>query len=341
MSLAFLGFPHDVQLANPEYLLLLILLAGLIVLYFLRQVSSTSSVVFSAVPIAKKVRPSGWVRFRHLPAILLWCATAAMIIALARPQTVKYETLEEVLDYGADIMLVMDVSGSMEALDFQPHNRLHVAKEVVTNFIGGRKGDHIGLVAFAGVAAATCPLTTNMEYLAKKIDELDFGLLEDGTAIGTALSTALNRLTGSKAKSKVIILLTDGINNRGEVLPIDAASIAKKMEVKVYTVGVGSDAEVPFPNKPPYYGRSMRVGLDEELLGKIAEITGAVYRKATDPRSLEEVYQEIDKLEKTEVKARIYSYPVETEYFHWFIFTAVGLLAAELLLRWTRLSTVP
>ena len=266
---------------------------------------------------------------------------ASAIIALARPQIVRYETLEEVLDYGADIMLVMDVSGSMEALDFQPQNRLNVAKEVVNNFIAGRKGDHIGLVAFAGAAATTSPLTTNMEYLSKKVKELDFELLEDGTAIGTALSTALNRMKGSKAKSKVIILLTDGVNNRGEVLPLDAAAIAKKMEVKTYTVGVGSDREVPFPNKAPYYGRYLRVGLDEELLKKISDMTGGVYRKATDPQSLVEIYREIDQLEKTEVKARIYSYPIETEYFHWFLYTAVGLLATNLILRWTRLSVLP
>lgn len=341
MDLTFLGFPAGTRLADPIFLLLFALLAALIFIYFMRQWRSAPAVTFSAVPQAKKIRAGLWVRLRHLPAALQWLALAALVIALARPQIVHYKSLEEVLDYGADIMLVMDVSGSMEALDFQPRNRLYVAKEVVRKFIERRKGDQIGLVAFAGAAATTCPLTTNMKYLVDKIEQLDFDLLEDGTAIGTALSTALNRLAGSKAKSKVIILLTDGVNNRGEVLPIDAAEIAKKNGVKVYTVGVGSDEEVPFPNKPPYYGRYLRVGLDEELLKKIADMTGGIYRKATDSASLEQIYEEINRLEKTEVKARIYSYPVETEYFYWFLYPALVLLGIEHLLRWTRLGTLP
>ena len=341
MDLNLPGLPPGTRLANPEFLLGFIPLILLILVYFLRQKKVAASMIFSAVPRAKAIKPSFWVRLRHLPQILQWLALAAMIIALARPQTVKYETLEEVLNYGADIMLVMDTSGSMEALDFQPSNRLGVAKEVVSKFVGQRKGDQIGLVAFAGQAATTSPLTTNMKFLARKIEELDFNLFEDGTAIGSALSTAINRLENSKARSKVIILLTDGVNNRGEVLPMDAANIAEKRKVKIYTVAVGSNDEVPFPNKPPYYGRYLRVGLDEELLKKIAEKTGGIYRKATDSASLEEIYQEINQLEKTEIKARIYSYPLETEYFHWFLYAAVALMALEHILKWTRLSTLP
>lgn len=341
MDLTFLGLPEGARLANPEFLLLIVLLAGLIVLYFYRMQKSTATVAYSVVPTAKRIKPGIWVRLRHLPAILQWLAALGMIIALARPQIVKYESLEEVLNYGADIMLVMDVSGSMEALDFQPDNRLTVAKQVVSSFIEGRKGDQIGLVAFAELAATTSPLTTNMQYLTDKIDELDFGILQDGTAIGTALSTAINRLTGSKAKSRLIILLTDGVNNRGEVQPLDAAAIATKEGIKVYTVGVGSEGAVPFPNKPPYYGRRIRVGLDEELLQQIADNTGGVYRRATDPEQLRNIYEEIDRLEKTEVKARIYSYAIETEYFHWFLYAALIFIGLELLLRWTRLRVLP
>lgn len=341
MDLTFLGLPEGTRLANPEFLLLFLLLAGIVALYVLRQVRSAATLVFSAVPVARRLQPTLRVRLRHLPAILQWLALALVIVALARPQQVRYESIEEVLTYGADIMLVIDVSGSMEALDFQPRNRLFVAKEVVARFIREREGDQIGLVAFAGAAATVCPLTTNQQFLATKVDELDFDLLEDGTAIGTALSTGLNRLAGSKAKSKVLILLTDGVNNRGEVLPLDAAAIAAQMGVKVYTIGIGSDDEVPFPNKPPYYGRSLRVGLDEELLARIAEQTGGVYRRATDPRSLDAVYQEINSLEKTEVKAHIYQYPLETEYFPWLLMAALIALGLELLLRVTRLGVVP
>ena len=341
MELNFIGFPPGARLGTPESLLLLTALAVLVALYWLRQRRATASLRYSAAYAARRVKPSAWVRLRHLPALLRWLAVVALIVALARPQTVRYERLEEVLSYGADIMLVMDTSGSMEALDYQPRNRLHVARETVRSFVEGRRGDRIGLVAFSGLAATVCPLTTNMGYLQDKVSELDFGLLEDGTAIGTAISTALNRLAGSAARSKVIILLTDGVNNRGEVSPLDAAAIARDMEVKVYTVGVGSEGPVPFPAKPPYYGRTLEVGLDEELLERIAAETGGVYRGATDPRSLARIYEEIDRLEKTEVRARTYSYPVETEYFHWFLYPALVLLALERLLRWTRLGVLP
>ncbi|HUX06737.1 MAG TPA: VWA domain-containing protein [Acidobacteriota bacterium] len=337
------GIPEGLRLATPEFLWLLALLAVLIGLYIFRQRRGGrgASIRFTTVNDARRVKPSPWVRIRHLPHLLGWLALAALIVALARPQTVRYEQLEEVLAYGADIMLVTDISGSMEALDFQPRNRLHVAKQVVSEFINSRSWDQIGLVAFAGLAATICPLTTNKDYLQKQVQALDFDLLEDGTAIGTALSTALNRLEGSKARSKVIILLTDGVNNRGEVLPLDAAAIAKDRNVRIYTVGIGSEGVVPFPNKPPYFGRSFEIGLDEELLRRIAADTGGAYRRATDPRALSRIYDEINKLEKTEVNVKIYRYPVEIEHFHWFLYGALIAMALAHLLRWTRLGVIP
>lgn len=341
MDLSSIGFPEGTRLATPAFLWLFVALALLIALYILRRRKRGAAIRFSTATQAGRVQPSFWVRLRHLPPLLAWLALALLIIALARPQTVRYENLEEVLAYGADIMLVMDVSGSMEALDFQPLNRLHVAKQVVSKFISNRKWDQVGLVAFAGLAATVCPLTTNKDYLQKQIAALDFNLLEDGTAIGTALSTALNRLKGSKAKSKVIILLTDGMNNRGEVLPLDAAAIARDEGVRVYTIGVGSEGPVPFPNRAPYFGRSFEIGLDEDLLRKIAEQTGGVYRRATDPQALERIYDEINRLEKTEVKVKTYSYPVETEHFMWFLYGALIMLASAQALRWSRLGMVP
>jgi Ca-activated chloride channel family protein len=344
MDINFPGIPEGTRLATPEFLWLFLLLALLVAFYILRRRRSRSrgaSIIYSTVADIRRVRPSPWVRLRNLPQALSWLALATLIIALARPQTVRYEQLEDVLTYGADIMLVVDISGSMEALDFQPRNRLYVAKQVVAQFIKGRRYDQIGLVAFAGLAAAICPLTTNKDYLQKQVQSLDFDLLEDGTAIGTALSTALNRLEGSKAKSKVIILLTDGVNNRGEVLPLDAAAIAKDRGVRIYTVGIGSEGTVPFPNKPPYFGRSFEIGLDEELLKRIAAETGAVYRRATDPQALSRIYEEINKLEKTEVKVKIYRYPIETEHFQWFLYGALVVLAVAQLLLWTRLGVIP
>ena len=343
MDLTAIGFPEGTVLAAPLFLWLLLPLALLVALYFFRQRKrgSGAAVSYSTTAEARRVRPSAWIRLRHLPHILAWLALAALTVAMARPQTVRYEHLEEVLNYGADIMLAIDVSGSMEALDFQPRNRLHVAKEVVADFIEGRQWDQIGLVAFAGLSATVCPLTTNKEYLQQQVRGLDFGLLEDGTAIGTALSTALNRLEGSKAKSRVIILLTDGVNNTGEVAPLDAAAIAKDKDVRIYTVGIGSEGAVPFPNRAPYFGRSFEIGLDEPLLRRIAEHTGGVYRRATDPRALELIYQEINRLEKTEVEVKTYSYPVETEHFVWFLYGALVLIALSQLLRWTRLGVLP
>jgi Ca-activated chloride channel family protein len=341
MDLSQFGLPAGARFANPEFLLLLPVLLLLIGLHFYRQSSSQAAVKFGAFSMLARTKPTMAVRLLFLLPLLLWLTTLSITLALARPQIVKYETLEEILDYGADIMLAIDVSESMSAMDFQPDNRLEVSKAVVQEFIQNRKGDHIGVVGFAGSAVTICPLTSNLNYLHEKIDELGFGLLDDGTAIGTAISTALNRLAGSKAKSKVIILLTDGMNNRGEVLPLDAAQIAAKRNVKIYTISVGTDGEVPFPNRAPYYGRKMRVGVDDDLLQKIAEITGAVYRKATDPEKLLEVYKEINELEKTEIKSRVFSYPVATEYFHFFLFAAVGLFLLYLLLSITRLNVLP
>lgn len=342
MDLTFLGFPTGTRLANPSFLILLLVLAVYIFLYYQRFQRREAAVRHSALGAMKGIKPGLRVRLRHLPKIMQWFALAAFIIALARPQIVEYETLEEILTYGADIMLALDVSDSMQGEDFQPNNRLFVAKDVVRNFISQRKGDQIGLVAFGSVAVTMCPLTTNMKFLDQRIAELDFSEYWGGsTAIGTAISTALNRLEGSKAKSKVIIMLTDGRNNAGDVQPLDAAEIAKNMGVKVYTIGIGSDNLVKFPARPGFSGGYYPVPLDEELLQQVADTTGGIYRKAEDAASLEKVYEEINSLEKTEVKARIYSYPLEEEFFHWFLYSGLACLLLWLGLRLLRVEVTP
>lgn len=342
MSLAFLGFPPGARLANPEFLVLLLGLAIYIYLYFTRFQKRNAAVRFSSLQMAARIKPGLRVRLRHLPRIMLWLALALFTIALARPQVVEYETLEEVLTYGADIMLAIDVSDSMQGMDFQPDNRLFVAKKVVTSFIEKRKGDQIGLVAFGSVAVTMCPLTTNMDFLRERIASLDFNeYWGKSTAIGTAISTALNRMEGSKARSKVIILLTDGQNNAGDVQPMDAAEIAKQMEVKVYTVGIGSDNLVEFPARRGFAGGHYRVPLDEELLKEIAERTGGIYRKATDTESLERIYEEINALEKTEVKAKIYSFPVEEEFYPWFLYAGLAGILLWLMLIFMGMEVTP
>jgi Ca-activated chloride channel family protein len=263
-----------------------------------------------------------------------------VIVALARPQTgrSKHTTYSE----GIDIMLVLDTSGSMQAQDFEPKNRLNVAKEVVKGFIDKRPEDRIGLVVFSADAMTQCPLTLDHALLSKLVDQVDFGMLDDGTAIGVALATACNRLRASKAKSRVIVLLTDGQNNAGMVDPTTAARVAASLGLKVYTVGVGTRGRAPIPVDDPVFGRrliSVEVDIDENTLRKIAEITHGQYFRATDTKELLAIYDQIDKLEKTKISSETF---VEyTERFAWFIVPAVGLFMLELGLGETVLRETP
>jgi len=254
-----------------------------------------------------------------------------LVFAIARPQTGRSEYTVET--QGVDIMLVLDISGSMQAQDFKPKNRLHVAKEGVKDFISRRKHDRIGLVIFAGQAMTQCPLTLDYDVLQKLVDDVHFGMLEDRTAIGVALATACNRLKNSKAKSKVIVLLTDGQNNAGSVDPPTAARVAKALGIKVHTIGVGSNGVVPVPVDDPFFGKRlvpMEVKLDEKALREIADITGGKFFLATNPEELKKIYDRIDKMEKTKIETR--KFASYSDKFAYFAFPALLLVLLEAVL---------
>lgn len=244
--------------------------------------------------------------FKLLP--YLWILSMILLIlTLAEP--VKKREYEEIVSQGIDIILTIDCSGSMLSEDFKPKNRLAVAKEVVKEFVEGRRGDRLGLVVFSADAITQCPLTTDYNVLLSTLEKVEIGMLEDGTAIGNALSLSVARLKNSKAKSKVIILLTDGQNNRGEVSPMTAMEIAATYKIKVYTIGVGTRGYAMMPVEDPIFGKryvQVPVNIDEELLQKIARQTGGKYFRATDPEKLKEIYRSIDQLEKSEVKTKKY-----------------------------------
>ncbi|MEO0009710.1 MAG: VWA domain-containing protein [candidate division WOR-3 bacterium] len=250
--------------------------------------------------------PASWERaLSRIPLVLYSLALVFGTVALARPQ--KGRQFEELETRGIDIMLCLDISGSMQAMDFAPGDRLAVAKERAKEFVDKRQGDRIGLVVFSATSLTQCPLTLDHRIVTEIIDRLHFGMLEDGTAIGMGLASAVARLRDSKAKEKVIILLTDGVNNTGDIDPLTAAQTAAALGIKVYTIGVGSKGPVPFPVDDPIFGRrfvQVEVDLDTETLQKIAEITGGKFFLATDPQALKQIYDEIDRLEPSTFKTR-------------------------------------
>lgn len=323
---------------NPEFLFLLLAIPGLAVWYYYRLHAKESDIRFSTLQPFAMVRYSAKERLRHLPFILRMIALTLVIIALARPQsTLKGQN---VYSEGIDIVLALDISGSMLAEDFQP-NRIEAAKNVAQDFISGRTNDRIGLVIFSGESFTQCPLTVDYEVLKALIKPLKSGMIEDGTAIGLGLANAVNRLRESKAKSKVIILLTDGVNNRGEIDPVTAAQIAQSYGIRVYTVGVGTIGEAPYPVQTPFGIRyqMIPVDVDDKTLEKIASLTDGKYYRATDNKKLRSIYQEIDQLEKTRVEVR--SYRRYTELFYSFIVAAVFLLIGDVGLSKTWLRKLP
>lgn len=287
--------------------------------------------------------PSSWsmkqMLFGLLP-LLRAVILALFIAALARPESVSSE--REYQTKGVDIMISLDLSGSMLAEDFKPENRLLVAKQEAAKFIKGRENDRIGLVVFAKKAFTQCPLTLDYDILIKLLGDVQIGMIPDGTAIGMGLATAVNRLRESDAKSKVVILITDGENNAGNIDPVTAAELAKSFKVKVYTICIGRGGLVPFPVNDPLFGKryvQANVEIDEYTLKRIADITGGLFFRARDPKSLSEIYEKINALERTEIKVKEYrSY---APLFHWFILPALLLLCLEILLSRTVLMTVP
>ncbi len=324
--------------AHPYYLLLLLLIIPIVVYYVLRQHTLTAEIRFSSLLPFENAKKSYKHYLRHLPFVLHMLALAALIVALARPQ--KSDSWSNKTTEGIDIVMSLDISSSMLAEDLRP-NRLDAAKQVATQFISQRPNDNIGLVVFAGESFTQCPLTINHGELINLLKGVKCGMIEDGTAIGSGLATAVNRIKDSKAKSKVIILLTDGSNNRGQVAPITAGEIAKTFGIRVYTIGVGTRGKAPYPFQTPYgiQYQDIDVDIDEPTLEQIANITGGAYFRATDNAALQAIYQEIDQLEKTKIHVNEFS--KKEEMYHWFVLAMLVCLLGEMLLRQTVFKSIP
>lgn len=295
---------------------------------------------FSDVSGLKHALPPGLAKYYGVLSGLRLVIILLLIVALARPQSSQGD--ESITTEGIDIILTLDVSGSMQAEDFQP-NRLEAAKKVAAEFIRGRKNDRIGLVVFAGHSVTQSPLTLDYEVLLSLLENVHNKMLqEDGTAIGMALANSVNRLRESTAKSKVIILLTDGVNNRGEIDPLTAANLAKSLQQRIYTIGAGSKGQAFVTVDDPVWGKqrlAIQADLDEAMLQKVAELTGGAYFRATDEKSLANIYAEIEKLEKSKIAVKQYKEYVEL--FPYFVSPALGLLCVELLLAHTRFRKMP
>lgn len=285
----------------------------------------------------RKIQPSWRVRFRPLLFVLRILALICLIVALARPQSSN--VTESIDSEGIDIVMSVDVSGSMLAEDLKP-NRIEAAKKVAMTFVDNRPTDRLGLVIFAGESFTQCPITIDHNVLKEQISQIKSGVLVDGTAIGMGLATGVDRLRSSKAKSRILILLTDGVNNTGLIDPSTALEIAKSYKVRVYTIGVGTQGQAPYPVPTPYgtQKQMVPVQIDEPLLKKIATETGGKYYRATSNSSLSAVYKEIDQLEKTKIE--ISTYKQYAELFFPLALLAILFLAAELLLRYTVFKSI-
>lgn len=325
--------------ANPLYLYLLLLLIPVIAWYIWKQKGAQASLQVSATQAFDKLPVTYKSYLRHFRFFLRLLVLICVIVALARPQSSN--SWQNSTTEGIDIILALDVSTSMWAQDFKP-DRLEAAKDVAAAFINGRRNDNIGLVEFAAEGFTLCPMTTDHVILLNQLKNVQCGVLEDGTAIGVGLATAINRIKDGQAKSKTIILLTDGSNNRGQVSPATAAEIAATYGIRVYTIGVGTRGMAPYPARTPYgtiVTQQVEVDIDENTLKQIAATTGGEYFRATDENALEKVFEEIDKLEKTKMSVKEFS-KKEEEYLVWAL-AAFILLCFEILLRNTVLKNIP
>lgn len=328
------------RFADPWYLLLLLLPLLLLLRRRWVQRNLKGGLTFSQLGLVSQLGASWTTRLYKGLYFLRLIGISVVILAFARPQLGSSE--EDILTEGVDIMIAIDISGSMAAEDFRPKNRISVAKQVVQDFVRGRQSDRIGLVVFAAKSFTKCPLTIDYDVLLKQIDDVNLGAIDDGTAIGNGLATAVNRLRLSKAKSRVIILLTDGVNNSGEIDPLTAADIAKSLGIKVYTVGVGREGIAPFPVNDPVFGRryvDVEVKIDEELLQKISQSTSAKYFRAFDSDSLQKIFKTIDGLEKSKISVKSYTH--YNEVFSYFLWPALAFLVGETLLSHTRFRKLP
>lgn len=327
---------------DPWLLLLLPLVAALMIYAKTRE--SDPSILFPSKMLYSGLYQTFKVRLSRSLVLVRIAALVLIVLALCRPQSVIEETKIET--EGIDIVLAIDTSTSMLAEDFtlgrKRENRLEVVKNVVKDFINGRQSDRIGIVAFAARAYTVSPLTLDYEWLMQNLERVKIGIIEDGTAIGSGLSAALNRLKDTKAKSKVIILLTDGRNNAGRISPLTAADASSALNIKVYTIGAGTKGLAPYPVKDIFGNtayQSVKIDIDDETLKQIAAKTGAKYFRATDTESLKDIYRQINELEKTKIEET--GYREYKELFHYFLLPGLILLLLEILINNTILRKIP
>ncbi len=305
-----------------------------------RKRFKAATIKYSDVRIIKRAARTSRQRYRFLLTVLRMMAVLLFVVAFARPRSGTEYT--EVTSEGIDIMLALDVSSSMQAEDFKPHNRLYVAKEEIKKFIHRRVNDRIGLVVFARYSFTQCPLTTDYGVLLNFVDQVNFGLVEDGTAIGMAIANGVNRLRESESKSRIMVLLTDGDNNAGEIDPITAASLAEAMDIKIYTIGAGKQGNAMYPVQDPLFGKRyvyQPTRIDEKTLKEIAAKTDGKYFRARSGEELEAIYGEIDEMETTEIN--IASHIQYLELFHFFTYAGLLLLVLEVILANTYFRKLP
>lgn len=325
----------NVTFAYPWVFYFLLLLPILISWYIWQGRKKPAAIKYSSLKIFQDISPTLRERLRHIPFALRLIGLAFLIIALARPQ--NFSAGQNLNAEGIDIAMVLDISGSMLAEDFKP-NRLDAAKNVIDKFVEGRTTDRIGLVIFSREAFTQCPLTIDYSVLRNLLLDIKTGMIDDGTAIGNGIANGVNRLKDSDAESKVIILLTDGVNNAGEVDPSSAAEIAATFGIRIYTIGVGTRGQAPYPVKTPFGIRyqMVPVEIDEPLMKKIAELTGGQYFRATNNQALEEIYNKIDRMEKTKIEITSFRNAKEL-YASWlglgFLFLMFELISAKTILR--------
>ena len=322
--------------ANPEYLYLLLIIPVAWVWYFFRHNKRNTHLQISSFNGLKATSWKSW--GRHSLFLIRTIAIGLLIVAFARPQSTA--SWEDITTEGIDIILAIDISGSMLAQDLSP-DRLEASKKVAMNFIAGRSNDRIGLVIFSGESFTQCPLTTDHQVLQNLFKDVKSGMIEDGTAIGMGLATAVNRLKESEAKSKVVILLTDGVNNQGSIAPMTAAEIAQQFDVRVYTIGVGTQGYAPYPFKTPFgktVYQDVEVKIDEQTLQDIASATNGKYFRATSNEALQQIYTEIDQMERSKIEVK--EYHKKNEEFLIFALLALILLMLEFGLKNTLFKSI-
>lgn len=329
---------NGISFKNPEFFYLLLLIIPMVAWYIWQRKRLGASIQFSSTMGFSRIPKTWKYYFRHSVFVLQLLSLSMLVVALARPQSSNSSST--VTTKGIDIVIALDISSSMLAMDFRP-NRIEAAKDVAIQFISGRTNDRIGLVVFSGESFTQCPLTTDRATVINLFKGLESGMIEDGTAIGNGLATAVSRLKESDAISKVVILLTDGENNRGEIAPVTAAELAKTFGIRVYTVGVGTIGVAPYPMQTPFgvQVRDVEVKIDEVTLEKIASTTDGKYFRATNNNKLAEIYQEIDKLEKSKIDVKEFRKEQE-EYLNYALIGAL-LLILSMILKITIFRNIP